>query len=124
MIKQDREHNLNFLARGSKIALRHDVREILNDKDSSDSDSSVDDEAHEPAPAGKAVVEDGESGAPLPYEESGHTILCDAVDKAVEKFETKETEKLVREYEVVGSEASESGVGIAVDDGFELVEYV
>lgn len=122
MIKQDREHNLNFLARGTKIALRQDVREILNDKDNSDSDSSVDDETHEPT--GTVLLEDGESHDPLPYEESGQTILCDAVDKAVEKFETKETEKLVREYEVVGSDTTETGVGVAVDDGFELVEYV
>lgn len=123
MIKQDNEHNLNFLARGTKIALRQDVREILNDKNNSDdSDSSVDDKAHEPA--GAVLLEDGESDEPLPYEESGQTVLCDAVDKAVEKFETKETEKLVREYEVVGSEATETGMGVAVDDGFELVEYV
>lgn len=122
MIKQDREHNLNFLARDTKIALRQDVREILNDKDNSDSDSSVNDDAHEPT--GTVLLEDGESDDPLPYEESGQTILCDAVDKAVERFETKETEKLVREYEVVGSEATETGVGVAVDDGFELVEYV
>ena len=123
MIKQDNEHNLNFLARGTKIALRQDVREILNDKDNADdSDSSVGAEGYEPA--GTVLLEDSESDGPLPYEESGQTILCDAVDKAVEKFETKETEKLVREYEVVGSDASESGVGVAVDDGFELVEYV
>lgn len=123
MIKQDNEHNLNFLARGTKIALRQDVREILNDKNNSDdSDSSVDDKAHEPA--GAVLLEDGESDEPLPYEESGQTVLCDAVDKAVEKFETKETEKLVREYEVVGSEATETGMGVAVDDGFELVGYV
>ena len=123
MIKQDNEHNLNLLARGTKIALRQDVREILNDKNNSDdSDSSVGDEAREPA--GTVLLEDGESDDPLPYEESGQTVLCDAVDKAVEKFETKETEKLVREYEVVGSEATETGMGVAVDDGFELVEYV
>ena len=123
MIKQDNEHNLNLLARGTKIALRQDVREILNDKNNSDdSDSSVGDEACEPA--GTVLLEDGESDDPLPYEESGQTVLCDAVDKAVEKFETKETEKLVREYEVVGSEATETGMGVAVDDGFELVEYV
>ena len=123
MIKQDNEHNLNFLARGTKIALRQDVREILNDKDNADdSDSSVGAEAYEPA--GTVLLEDSESDGFLPYEESGQTILCDAVDKAVEKFETKETERLVREYEVVGSEAIETGVGVAVDDGFELVEYV
>lgn len=54
------------------------------------------------------------------YDVSGHTLLSDAVTQAVEKFETKETEKIAREYEMVSPEV-ESG-GCIAEDGFELVD--
>jgi hypothetical protein len=52
-------------------------------------------------------------------------ILSAAVAKALDRFETKETEKIVREYEFVdqrdtdGSE--ESGASAAEDDDYEFV---
>ncbi len=52
----------------------------------------------------------------------GSQILSMALAKAVEKFEVKATEKLVKEeYEVVGKEAEEPDGYIACDDDFELV---
>lgn len=53
----------------------------------------------------------------------GGQILSMALAKAVEKFETKETEKLVKnEYEVVGNEKEDGHDGYAADeDDFQLI---
>lgn len=53
----------------------------------------------------------------------GGQILSMALTKAVEKFEIKATEKLIREeYEVVGKEKDDSDDGFTADvDDFELV---
>ena len=52
----------------------------------------------------------------------GSQILGIALAKAIEKFETNATEKLVKEeYEVVGNEKEDIHTGYAADDDFELV---
>ncbi|KAF7128402.1 hypothetical protein CNMCM5793_003132 [Aspergillus hiratsukae] len=122
VIKRSNQHNLNQLARYSRVSLHHDIQEIL---DSGTSDSSSGDEVVEPVAVEKSpeVIIVDEEETPHPYEVSGQTILSDAVNKAVEKFETKETEKLVKEYEIVSHE-SEMGTGYLADDDFELVDHV
>lgn len=94
------------------------MREVLKDTDSSHSTSS--DEAVEEMdePAAPEVITD--IPVDIDYDVSGHTLLSDAVTQAVEKFETKETEKIAREYEMVSPEI-ESG-GCTAEDGFELVD--
>ena len=45
-----------------------------------------------------------------------------ALANAVEKYEVKATEKLVKEeYEVVGKEKLDGNDGYAIDDDFELI---
>ncbi|GIK07752.1 hypothetical protein Aspvir_003419 [Aspergillus viridinutans] len=121
-IKRWNQHNLNQLARDSRISLHHDIQEIL---DNGTSDSSSGEEVEEPVAVEKSpevmIVDEDETLDP--YDVSGQTILSDAVNKAVEKFETKETEKLVKEYEIVSHE-SEMGTGHPADDDFELVDHV
>ena len=53
----------------------------------------------------------------------GSQILSMALAQAVDKFETKVTEKLVKEeYEVVAAEKEETHAGYAADeDDFELI---
>jgi hypothetical protein len=122
VIKRSNQHNLNQLARYSRISLHHDIQEIL---DTGTSDSSSGEEVEEPVAVEKGpeviIVDEDENS--IPYEVSGQTILSDAVNKAVEKYETKETEKLVKEYEIVSHE-SEMGTGYLADDDFELVDHV
>lgn len=58
------------------------------------------------------------------YEVSGQTLFNDMIDKAVEKFETKETEKLVKEYEFITRESEIATGYLADEDEFELVDHV
>lgn len=88
----------------------------------SDSDSSVDDffkhASTVPEPdAGISYSFDAPRG---PHQ--GSQILSMALAKAVEKFEVKATEKLVKdEYEIVGMEKEDPDGCIACEDDFELV---
>ncbi|KAF7161033.1 hypothetical protein CNMCM5623_006710 [Aspergillus felis] len=121
-IKRWHQQNLNHVARDSRVSLHYDIQEIL---DNGTSDSSSGEEVEEPVAIEKSpeVMIVDEDEILNPYEVSGQTILSEAVNKAVEKFETKETEKLVKEYEIVSRE-SEMGTGYLADDDFELVDHV
>lgn len=121
-LQHDRKAKTNQLATSAKIDLRYDIREAL---DSGPSDSSSGEDIDDPASAQTVVAEpDDEANATVEhYEVAGQTILSDAVNKAVERFETKETEKLVKEYEIVTHEHETTG-GYLADDDFELVDRV
>ena len=87
------------------------------------SDSSAAEEVDEPSAApepdaGIAYSFDAPRGPT-----AGGEILSMAINKAVERFENKETEKLIKnEYDVVAKEEhEEEHGGYAADDDFELV---
>ena len=93
------------------------------DTDDNTSDSSAEEEIKEasaaPEPdAGITYSFDAPRGPG-----KGSEILSMAIAKAVEKYETKATEKLVKdEYEVVGKDYEVANEGyIADEDDFEMV---
>ena len=98
-------------------------RDPAFDTDNSISDSSAEEDVREasaaPEPdAGYTYSFDAPCGPG-----KGSEILGLALAKAVEKFETKATEKLVRdEYEVVAKDKEEAHAGYAADeDEYELI---
>lgn len=112
---QNAQRNSNL----SKVDFRNDVREALKDG-TSDSSAVEDNDLSVTA----AIPELSQQDGPLMYDISGQTIFNDMVDKAVEKFEVKETEKLAKEYEIITRE-SEISIGyLADEDEFELVDHV
>ena len=107
------------------LALRKQTGKFAHniDVDSMTSDSSAEEDVQEasaaPEPdAGVTYSFDAPRGP-----SNGSDILNMAINKAVERFENKETEKLVKnEYEVVGrhTDACQEGY-VADDDEYELV---
>lgn len=105
----------------AKIDFHNDVREALDDA-TSDS-SAVEDRGDLVVSTTIPEVCHGSGPVDL-YEVSGQTLFNDMIDKAVEKFETKETEKLVKEYEFITRESEISTGYLADEDEFELVDHV
>lgn len=103
-----------------KMARKQD---IIYDKDTSASDTSAEEDVKEassaPEPdAGYTYSYDAPCGPG-----KGSQILGMALAKAVENFEIKATEKLIKEeYEVISTEKAELHTGyVADEDDFELV---
>ena len=119
-VRREVEFQQNKAAQVAKISRKHESR---FDNDTCTSDSSTEEDVKEasaaPEPdAGYTYSYDAPQGPG-----KGSQVLGIALAKAVEKFETKVTEKLIKEeYEVVGSEKEETRAGYtADDDDFELV---
>lgn len=93
------------------------------ENDNSISDSSAEEEVRE-----SSAAPEPDAGITYSYDAAhgpnqGGQILSMALAKAVERYETQATEKLVmEEYEVVGNEKEDASTGYAADDGdFELI---
>ncbi|KAL6238429.1 hypothetical protein BDW75DRAFT_237322 [Aspergillus navahoensis] len=115
---RDVQHNSTL----AKVDFRNDVREAL-DEAASES-SGVEDHGNLAVAATIPEVFHADLGPVDLYEVSGEALFNHVVDKAVEKFEIKETEKLVKEYEFITRD-SEGSIGYLVDeDEFELVDHV
>jgi hypothetical protein len=122
-LKRDNQKSLNHLAADAKANLRLDLKEVLDEHHQS-SDSSGDEDIKEPTSANENVLVDRAEEDPFhPYDVSGQTILSAAINKAIERYETKETERIVKEYEFVPHEGEPAG-GFLADGDFELVDHV
>jgi hypothetical protein len=100
----------------NKLSMRYDVKEAIATR----RDSFISDDEYAPEHPNVLYSYDA-TKSPAGHAEQ---ILSVAVAKALDRFETKETEKIVREYEFVdqhtdGSE--ESGASAAEDDEYEFV---
>ena len=118
--RREVEFQQNKAAQMAKISRKHETR---FDGDTSTSDSSAEEDVKE-----ASAAPEPDAGCTYSYDAprgpgKGSQILGMALAKAVEKFETKATEKLIKEeYEVVGQEKDDTHVGYAADeDDFELV---
>lgn len=119
-MSREAEFHRNKTTQTEKLSRKNDS---CYDNDTPVSDSSTEEDVREAsaAPEPDAGVT---YSFDVPYGPSqGGQILTMALAKAVEKYETQATEKLIMtEYEVVGNEKEDACVGYAADDSdFELV---
>jgi len=105
---------------GTVVSRKHNFR--------LDSDTSASDSSEDPDVKDASAAPEPDAGYTYSFDAArgpgkGSQILGLALAKAVEKFETKATEKLVKdEYEVVPKEKEEGNAGYTADeDDFEIV---
>ncbi|KAL8959758.1 MAG: hypothetical protein Q9193_003431 [Seirophora villosa] len=120
MVSREVQFNKSKAARMEKLSCKTDSRYI---DDSPVSDSSTDEDVQEAsaAPEPDANITYSYDAARGPHK--GGQILSMALAKAVEKYETQATEKLIMmEYEVINNEKKDASTGYAADDSdFELI---
>lgn len=110
----------NRAAQTEKLSRKHDGP-YADDNPISDSSTEEDIREASAAPEPDAGITYSFDAAHGPNK--GGQILSMALAKAVEKYETQATEKLIMtEYEVVGNEKEEASTGYTADDSdFEFI---
>jgi len=119
-VRREVEFQQNKAMHNAKVTRKRDP---VFDTDNSASDTSAEDDVTE-----ASAAREPDAGYTYSYDAArgpgkGSQILGLALAKAIENFETKATEKLVKEeYEVVSPEREEPLMGYAADeDDFELL---
>ena len=114
--RQEIEFQQNKAIHMAKMSRKRDP--VFDTSDSSSSEEVTEASAAPEPDAGYTYSFDAARGP-----SKGSQILGMALAKAVDKFETKATEKLVKEeYEVVAKENDDAHTGYAADeDDFELI---
>ena len=118
IIKRLKANDVHRFARTTNRAFHFEVQETLDEKASSSEEETS--EKDESVALDTVGIHPDET---FEYEATGHTILSNAVNHAIEKFENQETEKLVQEYEIVTRESEAANAGYLADDDLEG-EYV
>lgn len=106
-----------------KVSIQHAIDQAVRETRGADS-SSDEEEFDPPATPGEPDLFYSFDAYASPAQ--GGDVLSAAVVLAIDKFETKQTEKLAREYEFIGlvdPDDLNEGYG-GHDDGFELIEAV
>ncbi|KAF3480929.1 uncharacterized protein GIQ15_06276 [Arthroderma uncinatum] len=111
----------------SKLPVKVSIRRALDEavRETRGTESSSDEEEFDPTVTPEEPELFYSFDAHVSPAEGGH-VLSAAVIRAVDKYETKQTEKLAREYEFIGvmdSNDLDEGYG-GYDEGFELIEPV
>jgi len=119
-MRREIEFQQNKAVHNAKMTRKRDP---VFDTDNSASDASAEDSTRE-----ASAAPEPDAGYTYSYDAprgpgKGSQILGMALAKAVEKYETKATEKLVKdEYEIVSSEKDETYSGYTADeDDYELI---
>ena len=119
-VRREMEFQQNKAAQIARISRKHESRA---DTDASISDSSAEEDVKD-----ASAAPEPDTGYTYSYDAArgpgkGSQILGQAITKAVERFETRATEKLVKdEYEVVRKGKEDARAGYTADeDDYELV---
>ncbi len=117
--RSEKSPALNKLARMAKKSRKLEIRNESSNPSDSSADEDVVEASAAPEPDADVTYSYDASHGPR----KGSQVLGAALAKAVDKFETKQTEKLVKdEYDVVDDKEEEVlGRNVAVEDDFELL---
>lgn len=119
--RREVSHNWGKFVKGDKAAMRLDIGDELA---TTTSDSSADEEVKDASAAPEPDIMYSFDARKGPGR--GSEILSQAITKAVERFENKETEQLVsQEYDVIDGYEKEKEVGGGYDadeDEYEMID--